>query len=393
MKRILLLLLLACVHASYATIHIVNVNALSFSPANLTIQQGDTVRWIKPAGGFHNVVEVSTPPVFNSGEPTSNAFTYNFAFNAPLSGTYNYECIVHAFSGMTGTVTVQGGGNPPDAPTYLGPMNGATGQPTNGTLSWNPSAGAEHYIVRLGTSNPPPVVNNNFTGTTYNYSGLSDGTMYWWQITAVNQFGPADGNIWSFTTAVPIPLPGQATNPDPADGSTNVQITTTLVWDAASNAVSYEIFLGTAEPLVSIGTTNLTSIQPPSDLSHETTYLWRVNSINETGTTAGLLWSFTTEAASAADDAVLPKSFKVGAAYPNPFNNNVRINLSVAQESQLQARIFDISGREVTTLANGRMNAGEHRLEWNAAGQSAGLYFLHVTGAGITQTQKLIYLP
>ncbi|MCL4306338.1 hypothetical protein KJZ99_10510 [bacterium] len=107
MMRILwICIVLFCASNALATLHTVNVNSLSFSPANITIQQGDTVRWVKTAG-VHNVAEVSPTPVFRSGEPTGSAFTYTFVFAAPLVGTYNYRCEVHAASGMIGSVTVE----------------------------------------------------------------------------------------------------------------------------------------------------------------------------------------------------------------------------------------------------------------------------------------------
>lgn len=373
---------------SFATIHNVTLSGISFNPASLTIQQGDTVRWTNQ-GGFHNVAEVSNPPVFRSGDPSGTNFTYQFVFAAPLIGAYSYICEVHAPS-MAGTVTVQAAGNPPDAPTYLGPQNGSTGRPLNGTLSWNPASGADHYIVRLGTSNPPAIVDNMFSGTVYNYTNLTPGTQYFWQAISENEFGQAEGNVWSFTTITP---PAQATNPFPANGATNVPITTILGWDAADGAASYEVFIGTGEPLGSVGVTSETTLSLSEDLLHETTYQWRVNSINDAGTTTGMTWSFTTEAGSAADDAIVPVSFSLGQAYPNPFNSSVRIALNVAQESQTSVRIFDILGQEVSKLVDSRLTAGQHTLEWNAAGQSAGLYFLRCEYAGVTQTQKLIYLP
>lgn len=390
LKKILVLLALMTATISLATVHTVNVNAISFSPANLTIQQGDTVRWVKPAGGFHNVEESNgVPPVFRSGDPTSSAFTYNFAFAAPLSGTFNYECIVHAGSGMVGTVTVEAGGNPPDAPTYLGPQNGSTERPLEGTLSWNPAQGADHYIVRLGTSNPPAIVNNNFNGTTYNYTGLVVNTQYFWQITSVNDFGSADGNVWSFRTIAPPP---QATGPFPANNATNVPLNTMLAWEPADGTDEYSIMFGTQEPLNQIGVIPGTTIDP-GELLNNTLYLWRVDTWNEAGGTSGQLWRLTTEVGSDAETPATPAEFQLQAAYPNPFNSNVRIGLTIAQESQTIVRIFDIVGQEVSTLVNSRLSAGEHQLEWNASGQAAGLYFLKCECAGISQTQKLIYLP
>ncbi|MCC6475519.1 hypothetical protein IT157_00575 [bacterium] len=108
MGKLLLVCSLMFTFSASATIHIVTLSGLTFSPANVTIQQGDTVRWVKTAG-FHNVRESGGTPdtVFYSGAPTSGAFTYNKPFNAPLVGTYNYQCDAHFSLGMVGTVTVQ----------------------------------------------------------------------------------------------------------------------------------------------------------------------------------------------------------------------------------------------------------------------------------------------
>ncbi len=389
MKKLFVLIALMMASVSMATVHVVNLVGSSFSPANITIQQGDTVRWIKPAGGFHNVNETShTPATFRSGEPTSSAFTYNFAFAAPLEGLFNYECEIHA-PGMVGSVTVEAGGTPPTVPTNPIPNNNSTGMPTLGFLIWE-DTGATHHIVQFGTANPPPVVNNNFPGMMYSYSNLAAGTQYFWKITAVNGDGETAGPIWNFTTVAP---PAQATGPFPANNATNVPVNTVLAWDAADGATSYEVFFGTAEPLPSIGTIAQTTIDPAGNLNTNTTYLWRVNTINEAGTTVGQTWTFTTALPNAAGDPVLPTAFELQAAYPNPFNSSVRIGLNIAQESQTTVRIFDIVGQEVSTLVNSKLSAGEHQLEWNASGQAAGLYFLKCECAGLSQTQKLIYLP
>jgi plastocyanin len=107
-NRLFLLCSLMLALTASATIHTVNLSGLTFSPANIVVQQGDTVRWVK-TGGFHNVRESGGTPdtVFYSGAPTSAAFTYNKSFNAPLVGTYNYQCDVHFSLGMVGTVTVE----------------------------------------------------------------------------------------------------------------------------------------------------------------------------------------------------------------------------------------------------------------------------------------------
>lgn len=77
----------------------------SFSPAQLTINTGDTVRWTNKQG-THNVV--SDDNLFTSGDPSSTNWVYEFVFDSP--GTYRYYCVLHGGpngSGMAGIITVE----------------------------------------------------------------------------------------------------------------------------------------------------------------------------------------------------------------------------------------------------------------------------------------------
>jgi plastocyanin len=82
--------------------HTVTVSDNNFSPSQLTIEVGDTVRWVNAAGGNqHNVT--STNGAFASST-TASSFTFEVTFNQ--AGTFNYFCTLHA--NMDGTITVQG---------------------------------------------------------------------------------------------------------------------------------------------------------------------------------------------------------------------------------------------------------------------------------------------
>jgi plastocyanin len=79
-----------------------------FAPTDVTIQAGQTVEWVWPAGAQnHNVVPDGTDPT-SSGSPTDGPTTYRFTFTTP--GTYDFHCAVHGGAGgigMSGTVIVQ----------------------------------------------------------------------------------------------------------------------------------------------------------------------------------------------------------------------------------------------------------------------------------------------
>lgn len=95
-----------------------------FDPANLTIKQGDGVRWIMVSGGPHNVAfdpakvpddveSVLTANMPNQQMPLSSPYmtqpneTYTISFAGVKPGTYDYVCTPHVMMGMTGKITVQ----------------------------------------------------------------------------------------------------------------------------------------------------------------------------------------------------------------------------------------------------------------------------------------------
>jgi plastocyanin len=80
-----------------------------FSPADLTINVGDTVQWTNPTGTPHTSTSGAgcghntTGVVWDSGS-LSRGESFSFTFDQP--GTYPYFCSFHCFLGMTGTITV-----------------------------------------------------------------------------------------------------------------------------------------------------------------------------------------------------------------------------------------------------------------------------------------------
>ena len=89
-------------------------------------------------------------------------------------------------------------------------------------------------------------------------------------------------------------LPSKATTPIPADDATDVAIDETLSWADGGGATSYDVYFGTSSPPDSIGNQAGTTYDP-GDLEYETEYFWRIDAVNDDGTTEGDEWSFTTE--------------------------------------------------------------------------------------------------
>ena len=92
-----------------------NIRTLSFSPADLQIEAGETVQWIN-VDGFHNVdgstdTYPNNPDSFYSGDASSNDWSYSFTFT--VEGDYTYQCNPHAAMGMVGSILVSSGGGDP----------------------------------------------------------------------------------------------------------------------------------------------------------------------------------------------------------------------------------------------------------------------------------------
>ncbi|MDF1548738.1 MAG: T9SS type A sorting domain-containing protein [Bacteroidales bacterium] len=145
-----------------------------------------------------------------------------------------------------------------------------------------------------------------FTNTaTYSYYRLNitknDENVSMTQLCEIELFGPQ-----SSTPA----LPGAASNPNPANGATNVSLTADLSWTAGSGATSHDVYFGTDPTPDNTEFQNFYTVTTfdPGTLAENTTYYWRIDENNSAGTTTGPVWSFTTGLASSCNSSPLSLS-------------------------------------------------------------------------------------
>ena len=93
-------------------------------------------------------------------------------------------------------------------------------------------------------------------------------------------------------------------------------------------------------------------------------------------------------------DGTLPEEFNLYANYPNPFNPVTTIRFDVGSNSGNNTilRIYDITGRNITTLINRQLQTGTYEVRWDARGFPSGLYFSELISGTKRQTQKMILL-
>ena len=221
-------------------------NAATGQPMNSLALQWTTVG---DATGYQICYDTNVNGACNaSWQPVGNvASTF---INGLTAGT-NYEWQVRACN----SAGCNGGANngtwwtfrtldPPGAFGKSAPTNGATGQPTNPTLSWGTASGTVNqyrYCVATTTGCTPGT--SVGTATSVALSGLTAGTTYYWQVRACADAGctvftDANGSNghWSFTVAA---APGAFSKTAPTNGATGQPTNPTLSWGTASGTVNH----------------------------------------------------------------------------------------------------------------------------------------------------------
>lgn len=95
---------------------------------------------------------------------------------------------------------------------------------------------------------------------------------------------------------------------------------------------------------------------------------------------------------SVASDRIIPTEFTLSQNYPNPFNPSTKINFSIPTSEKVTLKIFDITGKEVTTIVNETLNAGSYTFEFNESNLSSGVYFYRLSVGRFNKTQKMILI-
>ncbi|MBX2990434.1 MAG: carboxypeptidase regulatory-like domain-containing protein [Bacteroidetes bacterium] len=110
----------------------------------------------------------------------------------------------------------------------------------------------------------------------------------------------------------------------------------------------------------------------------------------------------TGQPASVNEEDGVPTAYALEQNYPNPFNPSTTIKFQIPNSSVVTLKVYDLLGREVTTLVNGQMNPGSYSVRWDATGFASGVYFCRMsavseagrasTGSAqsFVQTRKLV---
>jgi len=92
------------------------------------------------------------------------------------------------------------------------------------------------------------------------------------------------------------------------------------------------------------------------------------------------------------EEEPLPERISYLIAYPNPFNPTANIEYGLEVESSITLSIYNIIGQSVAKLFEGRQDAGEHSMTWNASEFPSGIYLARLEAGNKSQNVKMVLL-
>jgi hypothetical protein len=87
-----------------------------------------------------------------------------------------------------------------------------------------------------------------------------------------------------------------------------------------------------------------------------------------------------------------PDDFNLAQNYPNPFNPETRISFSIPSKGLVTLKVFDMLGREVSSLVNEVKNAGVYDVKFNASALPSGTYFYRLETGNFVSTKKMMLI-
>jgi photosystem II stability/assembly factor-like uncharacterized protein len=261
--------------------------------------------------------------------------------------------------------------------------------PTNTFVKWVPGTPTVYILLSNATSTKAFRSDNN--GATWIPQTFATGA----NITMMDLYynpvanAPGDANVFSISTSGNIftmtdsPLPVTLASFTYAVSGRNVS----LKWITSSeqNNSGFEVYriFGDANRSITSNWTNIGFIQGKGTINGNTEYnfsdknlstgkyYYRIKQIDYNG-------NYEYFDLNGSADIGAPSKVSLGQNYPNPFNPVTNIGYEIPQDARVTMKVYDIAGREISTLVNETQTAGYHTVKFDASKYSSGMYFYKV---------------
>jgi len=297
-------------------------------------------------------------------------------------------------------------------------------------FTWKPGQEAISYNVHFGKTDSLKLVSSP-VDTFYTPDSLENNTKYYWRVDAVNTAGSTEGDLWNFSTTfdniaplATIFVTSESENENASGEKTTDGIfgydgtgewlsdgeqtpMVQLRWPEAvviDKVVLYDL-AGPAQVTagkISFSDGSFIDIpELPDDGSpYEVTFeqksvKWiRFQILEAVSEIRGLaeIEVFEYSGTSSTDNnfSGSPVSFALEQNYPNPFNPATTIRYRIPSASVVKLQVFDILGREITTLVNEYKTAGEYSVRFNNPSLTSGVYYYRLTAEDYSAIGKML---
>ena len=106
----------------------------------------------------------------------------------------------------------------------------------------------------------------------------------------------------------------------------------------------------------------------------------------------GMVGSFIASASGIENTGEVVKGYTLFQNYPNPFNPATIIKFSIPQNSFVTMNVYDVSGKEITTLVNNQLQEGTYKFTLDGASLSSGVYFYKINAGSYTEIKRMVLL-
>jgi len=88
----------------------------------------------------------------------------------------------------------------------------------------------------------------------------------------------------------------------------------------------------------------------------------------------------------------IPSEYKLFQNYPNPFNPSTIIRFQIKDSKFVALKIYDILGREITTLLNEKLKAGIYEISFSINQLPSGIYFYKISTGDFSDIKKMVLM-
>lgn len=296
--------------------------------------------------------------------------------------------------------------NPPNASPATGTLTGTydnVSKVISITLNWSGFIGnttAGHFHAPAGVTTNAPVrigfvgIPTGSTSGTFSNSYVLTAQQEGWLLTDsmyVNVHSTVfPGGEIRKQVSLDAPLPVELTSFSSTVNDNNVS----LNWTTASeiNNSGFEIERSVLNNqwnnvgfVIGNGTVNNASNYSFSEKVNSGTYNYRLKQIDVNGNYE--YFNLSNEVL-----VGVPSAFSLSQNYPNPFNPSTKIDFALPKDGNVKITLYDMSGKEISTILNENKPAGYYNVQLNASNLSSGIYFYSINSNNFTATKKMMLI-